>query len=75
MERYFTAEYSLLWALALALALFYPLRQLIWVLTVRRAERKAELADEQRRALKRRAAFTAALLGLVFSYFYMLQLF
>ena len=75
MERYFTAEYSLLWALALALTLFYPLRQLIWVLYVRRAERKAQLVDHQRLALKRRAAVTAALLCLVFSYFYTLQLF
>jgi len=75
MERYFTAEYSLLWALALALALFFPLRQLIWVLYVRRAERKAALADQQRRALKRRSAVTAALLCLVFSYFYTLRLF
>ena len=75
MERYFTAEYSLLWALGLALALFYPMRQLIWVLYVRRAERKVELADQQRQALKRRAAVTAALLSLVFSYFYTLHLF
>ncbi len=76
MERYFTADYRLLWALALALALFYPLRQLIWVLYVRRAERKeGKVADEQRQALKRRAAVTAALLGLVFSYFYTLNLF
>ena len=75
MERYFTAEYSLLWALVLALALFYPMRQLIWVLYVRRAERKGELADQQRQALKRRAAVTAALLSLVFSYFYTLHLF
>ncbi len=75
MERYFTAQYSLLWALALALALFFPLRQLIWVLYVRRAERKAALAGQQRRALKRRAAVTAALLCLVFSYFYTLRLF
>lgn len=75
MERYFTADYRLLWALALALALFYPLRQLIWVLYVRRAERKGEVSDEQRQALKRRAAVTAALLGLVFAYFYTLNLF
>lgn len=75
MERYFTADYRLLWALALALALFYPLRQLIWVLYVRRAGRKGEVSDEQRQALKRRAAVTAALLGLVFAYFYTLNLF
>ncbi len=75
MERYFTSDYQLLWALALALALFYPMRQLIWVLYVRRAQRKAKLDDAQRQTLKRRAGYTAALLGFVFSYFYTLQLF
>lgn len=75
MDSLFTAEYSLLWAVVLAAALFYPLRQLIWVLSVRRAERDGELADERRQVLKRRASVTAALLGFVFSYFYTLQLF
>lgn len=74
MERLFTAEYSLLWALVLASLLFYPLRQLIWVLSVRRAERDGEVADQRRHALKRRASVTAVLLGFVFSYFYALQL-
>ncbi|MDX1484139.1 MAG: hypothetical protein R3229_06640 [Alphaproteobacteria bacterium] len=75
MERFFSAEYTLLWAVVLAALLFYPLRQLIWVLAVRRAERDGELAEDRRQALKRRAAVTAALLGFVFSYFYTLQLF
>ncbi len=74
MGHLFTAEYALLWALVLALLLFYPLRQLIWVLSVRRAERQGELAEERRHALKRRASVTAGLLGFVFSYFYTLQL-
>lgn len=75
MERFFTGDYFLLWALVLTAALFYPLRQLIWVLYVRRAERDGELAEERRQALKRRAGVTAALLGFVFSTAYTLHLF
>lgn len=60
-----------IWALLLALALFLPVRQLIWVLAVRRAEKREGPTDEARRQwLKRRAAVTAALLCFVFSYIY-----
>jgi HEAT repeat protein len=48
-------------------------RKLIWVLSVRRAQAKAqgELPDEAtRNSLKRRAAFTAALLCFLFAYLY-----
>ena len=76
MAELFTAKYMLLWALALAVALFLPVRQLIWVLYVRRAERDgSETSDEERLALRKRAGMTAALLCFVFSYFYMSHLF
>lgn len=75
MERFFTADYSFFWALALAAALFLPVRRLIWVLYVRRAEREGEIPDQQRQVLKRRAGITAALLSFVFAYFYTLHLF
>ncbi len=59
------------WVLILALALFFPVRQLIWALAVRRAEKREGPTDEARRqSLKRRAAVTAALLSFVFAYFY-----
>ena len=74
MAALFTAEYVWLWTLAMTLALFPPVRQLIWILQVRRAEREREISDERRAALKRRAGATAALLSFVFSYFYMAQL-
>jgi len=58
------------------LALFFPLRQLIWVLSVRRAESKdGGLDDDARHALKRRAGITAALLSFVFSVLYVNNLF
>ncbi|MCY3823808.1 MAG: hypothetical protein OXG62_08065 [Nitrospinae bacterium] len=76
MAELFTAKYMLLWALAMAAALFLPVRQLIWVLYVRRAERDgSETSDEERLVLKKRAGMTAVLLCFVFSYFYMSHLF
>ena len=74
MATLFTLEYHLLWAAAMALALFFPVRRLIWVLQVRRAERDGEVDDRHRRMLKRRAGATSALLSLVFSYFYVAHL-
>ena len=70
MMALFTAEYRWLWTAAMTLALFFPVRRLIWVLQVRRAEREHPTDDEQRRAIRRRAGVTAALLSFVFSYFY-----
>ncbi len=62
-----------LWLVALAVALFFPVRQLIWVLAVRREQRRTggQVPDENvRRHLKGRAGVTSALLCLVFSAVY-----
>ncbi len=55
--------------MVLALALFFPVRQLIWVMSVRREQRKTgELpAEKVRLSLKSRASVTAGLLCLVFA--------
>lgn len=72
MQQFFTPQYQWLWTLALGVALFFPVRQLIWALSVRREERRLgkPTDDERRRALKRRAAFTSFLLCFVFSIAY-----
>ncbi len=70
-----TAQYDWLWTLVLAGALFYPVRRLMWVLYVRRAERDGNEDETRRGALMRRAGFTAALLCFVFSYIYVASLF
>lgn len=75
MEKFASPDYVWLWALALALALFYPVRQLIWVMYVRRAERKEKPDDARRAALKWRATVTSILLCLVFSVLYTMHLF
>ncbi len=72
MQQLFSPEYQWLWTVALGAALFFPVRQFIWAMSVRRAERKlGQPTDEdRRRALKRRAAFTSFLLCFVFSIVY-----
>ena len=76
MAEFFTAEYQWMWALILTLALFFPVRSLIWGLAVRRAIKKqGDIEDEQRMGLKKRAGMTSILLCFVFSYFYSLTLF
>ena len=75
MAEIFNSDYWLLWALVLALALFVPVRQLIFVLYVRRARRHGDVDDAEQKRLKGRAAVTAALLCLIFSVAYARYLF
>lgn len=75
MDALFTKDYMPLWALLLALALFFPVRRLIWVIYVRRASREGEVEEAERARLKRRAGVTSALLSLVFAYLYASHLF
>jgi len=70
MAALFSADYQLLWAAALTLALFFPVRKLIWVLYVRRAKGSAKIDDVEQARLRKRASVTATLLCAVFSYFY-----
>lgn len=52
------------------MVLYFPVRQLIWVLAVRRQQRKSggRLPDDETRdTMKRRAGVTSALLCLVFA--------
>ncbi len=78
MESLFSSEYRYLWVVLLAAALFFPVRQMIWVLTVRRAVGKGgeENVDSvERERLKRRASVTSALLCILFSAVYVNVLF
>jgi len=70
MAELFTAKYALFWVVALALALFLPVRNLIWALMVRRAMGKAEIDAAERQRLRRHASLSAGLLVFVFSYFF-----
>jgi hypothetical protein len=75
MEQLFSQDYWPMWALVLGLALFFPVRQLIWVIYVRRAERDGNKDEARRQSLRRRAAFTALLVVMLFSLLYTQTLF
>ena len=78
MEALFASEYRYLWMALLAAALFFPARQIIWVLSVRRAIGKAgeeEIDAAEKQRLKKRANVTSALLCSLFSQFYFSVLF
>ena len=65
-----------LWVTVLSVALFFPVRQMIWVLYVRKKQKMQKIvSDEEKKSLKRRATFTAMLLCIVFSYIYVKQVF
>jgi hypothetical protein len=76
MAALFDPKFQLAWAVVLAVLLFFPAKRLIFVLAVRRAEKKHGPTDGAARAkLARRTAWTAGLLCFVFSYLYTAQLF
>ncbi len=70
MAELFTAKYALVWVVALAFALFLPVRNLIWTLMVRRAMRAEKIDAAEQARLRRRADVTAGLLGFVFSFLF-----
>ena len=69
MEMTISPDYRWLWSVALGVALYFPVRQLIWVLQVRREQRRSgQLPDEKlQQYLKGRATVTSGLLCLVFA--------
>jgi hypothetical protein len=78
MEMLFASESRYLWGALLMAALFFPVRQLIWVMTVRRAIRKggeAKVGAAEQARLKKRAGMTSALLCFLFALAYINVLF
>ena len=76
----FTSIYSAfhdpIWVVLLSAALFFPVRQLIWVLYVRKKQKSQKtVLDDEKKSLKKRATFTSILLCVVFSYIYVIQVF
>jgi hypothetical protein len=75
MSDLFSADYWLLWALILGVALFLPVRNLIFVLYMRRASRTGPAGNGDRERLRRRASVTAGLLCFLFAILYSQYLF
>ena len=75
-KTYYIVFHDPMWILLLSSALFYPIRQLIWVLHVRKKQKIQKLvSEEEKKVLKKRANFTSIFLSIVFSYIYVTQVF
>jgi hypothetical protein len=76
LKSYYIAFHDPLWIVLLATALFFPVRQLIWVLYVRKKQKSQKsVSEDEKKNLKKRANFTSFLLCIVFSYLYVSQVF
>ena len=76
LVNFYTSFHDPIWVIILSAALFFPVRQLIWVLYVRKKQKgKSEVSEEEKISLKKRANFTSILLCIVFSYLYVIQVF
>ena len=76
LTSYYVAFHDPLWILLLSIVLFFPVRQLIWVLYVRKKQKSQKIVlDDEKKSLKKRATVTSLLLSIVFSYIYVSQVF
>ena len=76
LVNFYTSFHDPIWVIILSVALFFPVRQLIWVLYVRKKQKaQGEVSEEEKISLKKRANFTSILLCIVFSYLYVIQVF
>ena len=73
---FYVAFHDSIWVTLLSIALFFPVRQLIWVLYVRKKQKTQQsVSEEEKIVLKKRATFTSVLICIVFSYLYVNQVF
>jgi len=76
LKSLYIAFHDPIWVVLLSAALFFPVRQLIWVLYVRKKQKSQQIvSEEEKKSLKKRATFTSILLCVVFSYIYVIQVF
>ena len=76
LTSFYIAFHDPIWTILLSVVLFFPVRQLIWVLYVRKKQKMQEsVTEEEKITLKKRATLTSVLLSIVFSYLYVSQVF
>ena len=76
LTPYYISFHDPIWVALLSLALIFPVRQMIWVLYVRKKQKSQKIvSDEEKKSLKKRATFTSIFLCIVFSYIYVNQVF
>ena len=73
---FYVSFHDPIWVALLSMALFFPVRQLIWVLYVRKKQKEQQsVSEDEKNILKKRATLTSILLCIVFSYLYVNQVF
>ena len=76
IKSFYIVFHDPIWVAVLTTALFFPVRQMIWVLYVRKKQKSQKtVSDDEKKILKKRATFTSVLLCIVFSYLYVTQVF
>ena len=76
VTSFYIAFHDPIWVIVLSTVLFFPVRQMIWVLYVRKKQKsQTTVSDDEKKNLKKRATFTSVLLCIVFSYLYVTQVF
>ena len=76
LTSFYIVFHDPIWVVVLSSALFFPVRQLIWVLYVRKKQKSQKtVSDDEKINLKKRATLTSVLLCIVFSYLYVIQVF
>ena len=76
LSLYYISFHDPIWIVLLSAVLFFPVRQLIWILYVRKKQKiQKTVSNEEKNTLKKRATLTAILLCVVFSYIYVKQVF
>ena len=76
LKSFYIVFHDPIWVVALGSALFFPVRQMSWVLYVRKKQKSQKIvSDDEKKILKKRATFTSILLCIVFSYLYVTQVF
>ena len=74
--KLYTSFHDPLWVILLSIVLFFPVRQLIWILYVRKKQKiDKSVSEEEKKFFKKRAGLTSILLCIVFSYIYVNQVF
>tara|TARA_Y100000590_G_C15477054_1_gene922510 strand:+ start:256 stop:495 length:240 start_codon:yes stop_codon:yes gene_type:complete len=73
---FYVSFHDPIWVTLLSVVLFFPVRQLIWVLYVRKKQKEQQsVSEDEKIILKKRATLTSILLCIVFSYLYVNQVF
>ena len=76
ITSFYVSFHDPIWIILLSIVLFFPVRQLIWVLYVRKKQKMQQsVSEEEKIVLKKRATFTSILICIVFSYLYVNQVF